>query len=66
MERPIMDLIERPGSENLYWALAELPRPMISLRRCLTYERAATSAFLSYLLDVDARRFDEGKWDKLT
>lgn len=26
------ELIQRPGAPNLYWALAELPRPLISMR----------------------------------
>ncbi|HEX5273047.1 MAG TPA: hypothetical protein VFW33_21265, partial [Gemmataceae bacterium] len=28
-----LELVERPGAPNLYWALAVLPRPLIDLRR---------------------------------
>jgi hypothetical protein len=33
------DWIERPGAPNLYWALADLPRPLVSMRTGLEGER---------------------------
>jgi hypothetical protein len=33
------DWIERPGAPNLYWALTDLPRPLISMRNGIEGER---------------------------
>jgi hypothetical protein len=33
------DWIERPGAPNLYWALTDLPRPLVSVRKGLEGER---------------------------
>jgi hypothetical protein len=33
------DWVERPGAPNLYWALTDLPRPLISIRSGLEGER---------------------------
>jgi hypothetical protein len=35
----IEDWIERPGAPNLYWALTDLPRPLLSVRNGLEGER---------------------------
>jgi len=37
-------LIEQPGAPNLYWALTDLPRPLIDLRRPLQGERLLVDA----------------------
>jgi hypothetical protein len=34
--------ISRPGSPNIYWALADLPQPMCDLRAAFQYERLGT------------------------
>ena len=31
MAVPLEDLIQAPGAPNLYWALANLPRPFLDL-----------------------------------
>ncbi len=35
----VLELIERPDSPNLYWALTALPRPLIDLRKNLEFEQ---------------------------
>jgi hypothetical protein len=37
---PLEEMIQQPGSPNLYWALTDLPSPLISIRKGLTGERA--------------------------
>ena len=39
MLQAVDDWIERPGAPNLYWALTDLPRPLISMRSGLEGER---------------------------
>ena len=62
--QPIMDLIESPGGENLYWALSELPRPIISMRESLEFELSVLYAAFPYLRTVRTQPFDERKWDE--
>ena len=33
------EMIQQPGSPNLYWALADLPTPLVSLRAGIQGER---------------------------
>jgi hypothetical protein len=39
MTSRVEELVQQPGAPNLYWAMAELPRPFISLRPGLQGER---------------------------
>ncbi len=50
---------------NLYWALTDLPRPFISLRRSLRYERS--SFFLAFPLLRDPRKVEltPRQWERL-
>lgn len=55
----LQDLIQRPGTPSLYWALVDRPRPMIDMRRPLEGER--------YLLEKelpDLSQLDRGVWSK--
>ncbi|MFO0916000.1 MAG: hypothetical protein U0795_23785 [Pirellulales bacterium] len=38
MNNVVAELIQQPGAPNLYWALAELPRPPVSLKTALQNE----------------------------
>ncbi len=49
---PIEELIEQPGSPNLYWALTALPRPLVSLDAGLQGERVMMSVELRDLDDA--------------
>jgi hypothetical protein len=36
---PLEEMLEQPGCPNLYWALTNLPDPLISLNKCMEGER---------------------------
>ena len=40
----VEELIQAPGSPNLYWALTDLPRPLLDLRKALQGEKLITDA----------------------
>lgn len=77
MARTLEDLIQAPGSPNLYWALANRPRPFIDLAAALDGERMILERELPALRELDsgpwtldkARRFGDdlrstvGSWD---
>ena len=55
MSDQVEQLIQAPGSPNLYWALTTLPRPMISLRKGLQGERMLVYAELPELRDIEGK-----------
>jgi hypothetical protein len=51
---PLEELLERPGCPNLYWALTNLPSPLVSLRKGMEGERALVLADFHDLSDTEA------------
>jgi hypothetical protein len=49
----VEELIQAPGSPNLYWALTDLPRPLIDLRRGLQGEKLMLEAEFPDLKDIE-------------
>jgi hypothetical protein len=45
------EMIQEPGCPNLYWALTDLPSPLVDLRKGLQGERALVNADLRILRD---------------
>ncbi|QEH33889.1 hypothetical protein OJF2_24210 [Aquisphaera giovannonii] len=54
---PLLDLCQAPGAPNLYWALANLPRPFLDIRPSLDGERFALEQEFPEL-----RQLDSGAW----
>jgi hypothetical protein len=51
---PVEELIQAADGPNLYWALADLPHPLIELRRPLDGERMLIFSTVPVLRDIDA------------
>jgi hypothetical protein len=49
------EIIATPGSPNLYWALTELPRPFVDLRRALQGERLWVQSLLGEISDLEEK-----------
>jgi hypothetical protein len=45
------EIVQQPGCPNLYWALTDLPCPLVDLRKGLQGERALIAADLRFLRD---------------
>ena len=56
MSEQVEELIQAPGSPNLYWALTALPSPMVSLRKPLQGERMIVYSELPELRDLETTR----------
>jgi hypothetical protein len=54
MSNQVEELIAQPGSPNMYWALTNLPSPIVSTRKA-----AAVEMDLLYLMFPDLRNIDE-------
>jgi hypothetical protein len=55
MTRVVEELIQQPGAPNLYWALANRPRPFIPMGRALETERRILEKELPRLAEVEGR-----------
>jgi hypothetical protein len=51
---PLEDLIQASDAPNLYWALADLPHPLVDMRRPLQSERILIFSTIPLLRDIDA------------
>ncbi len=49
----VEELMQAPGAPNLYWALTDLPRPLIDLRKPLQGEKLALEAELPELKTIE-------------
>ena len=49
---PLEEMLEQPGCPNLYWALTNLPNPLISIEKGLEGERILIKSELSDLSDT--------------
>jgi hypothetical protein len=58
----LLDLAERPDAPNLYWALAVLPRPLVSLRGANEWEQKMLEMQFPDMADLDRPRSAE-EWD---
>jgi hypothetical protein len=58
-------LIGAPKSPNLYWALTELPRPLIDLRPALEFELTFPSRILPFLKDPEHALHSPEQWADL-
>jgi hypothetical protein len=56
------DLVQRPGAPNLYWPLANLPRPFVSFRSTMQWEQAGLMATFPELQRADADPMSSDDW----
>lgn len=57
-------LSEHPDAPNLYWAIAQLPNPLINLERSLAYEREFLFEQVKALREVDDTPKPDGYWSE--
>ena len=58
----LLDLIAATNSPNLYWALAELPRPVIHIRNALRLEMSSLTRYHPILLDIEHAQYSDDQW----
>lgn len=69
MAERVRELIQQPGSPNLYWALSALPRPLIDWRPAFENEMEVFYVSFPELRSVDDRsrtpEYWQGLWEEL-
>jgi len=65
MSKTVEDFAQQPGAPNLYWALTNLPRPLVDLRA--GFEAEMAMLYLSYpeLRDLEHKDYPPQYWDQL-
>jgi hypothetical protein len=62
MTETVLDLIQQPNSPNLYWAIAELPQPLLDWQRAANVELSAVYVHFPVLQRVEQEEGDERYW----
>ncbi|MDC0937127.1 hypothetical protein OAS39_12650 [Pirellulales bacterium] len=57
-----VELISQPGSPNLYWALTELPRPLIDIRESIRGEMSLGLRTFPFILDAETAEHSAEEW----
>jgi len=61
----VIDLIGAPNSPNLYWALTELPRPIIDIRDAMNLDMSLGLRMFPVLLDAETANHTPEEWTHL-
>ncbi len=65
MHEQLVELIEAPGSPNLYWAIAALPNPLIDVRRAFEFERGFPEQMFPFLKDAETVDRSPQEWQRV-
>jgi len=65
MQDELVEIIDQPGSPNLYWALSSLPRPMVDLRRGMRFDMDMPERMFPFLKDAETAQRTPEEWQKL-
>ena len=61
----MIDLVGAPDSPNMYWALTELPRPMVDLRPAVRLEMSIAPRLVPTLKDAETAEHSPEEWARL-
>lgn len=63
--RQVIELIAQPDSPNLYWAIAELPDPMVSVQESMQSEMSIGLRVFPFILDSETAEHSPEEWSRL-
>ncbi|MFK7768695.1 MAG: hypothetical protein AB8B55_15855 [Mariniblastus sp.] len=61
----LLHLIAAKDSPNMYWAIAELPHPIISIREALRLESSFATRYFPVLENVETAKHSPEQWSEL-
>lgn len=61
----VIEVIASPDSPNLYWALAELPRPIVALRQSIRHELSFNVAIFPFMDSPETAQHSPQQWAEL-
>lgn len=66
MTERVAELIQAAGPRNLYWALAGLPRPFISLQDAMQFEMSGIELAIPQLRNLETAELTPQQWRRLS
>ena len=66
MNAVALDLIDADDSPNIYWALKQLPHPLVDIRPALQFELAMPFQMFPFLADAETAQRTSQEWQRLT
>jgi hypothetical protein len=63
MNDRLRELIERPGTPNLYWSIGALPDPFVDVRQAMDVEAGAVYLMFPQLKDVATTKLTNEQWN---
>ncbi|MCA9186888.1 MAG: hypothetical protein R3E01_27405 [Pirellulaceae bacterium] len=64
-QQQIIEWIAAEDSPNLYWALAELPHPLIDLNRAVQFEMSLGPRIFPFIADAETTKHAPEEWSRL-
>lgn len=65
MNEVLVELIDQPGSANMYWAVTALPRPLVDMQRALRAEMELPVRMFPFLKDAETVERSAEEWQRL-
>lgn len=66
MHAVTLDFIDAPDSPNLYWALKQLPHPLVDIRPAMQFELAMPYQMFPFLADAETAERSPQEWQRMT
>lgn len=66
MNGVLLDLIDADDSPNMYWALKQLPQPLVDIRPALQFELSMPYQMFPFLVDAETTERTPEEWQRLT
>lgn len=66
MHNVVLDVIDAPDSPNLYWALKQLPHPLVDIQPSLRFEMSIPYRVFPFLADAETAQRTPEEWQRLT
>jgi hypothetical protein len=63
--RAVIDFVAAPKSPNLYWALTELPNPVVDFRTAVRFEMGSNSRVFPFLKNAATEEHSPEEWGRL-
>ena len=64
MQEQVAAFVDSPDAPNLYWALAELPYPLIDMEPAMVHERSTPLLMFSVLREAETARRSPEQWQE--
>ncbi|HTN75534.1 MAG TPA: hypothetical protein VL096_09815 [Pirellulaceae bacterium] len=65
MDQVVVDWINTPDAPNLYWAIKQLPHPLINMRAAMQYEMNLPYQIFPFLLDAETKERSSEEWQRV-